>query len=220
MRRSFVLAAGFVTALFVLAQPGSAQLGIAAKAGTTGVGGELSLGLGSRLALRGSATTIPMKPTGTLSEVEYQVNPPTPLFTAGLDLNLLGNLRLFAGVLFGADKLELDGTYNGSVEIGDQTYSGSGTVTALVERSSTAPFAGIGFGQTVGRGVGVFLDLGAALLGESTVALSATGPATVAADYEANRLKEQQSIQDKVDKYAKFYPMLNLGIRVGLGGGR
>jgi hypothetical protein len=217
MRRSFVLAAAIATATLVMAQPGSAQLGIAAKAGTTGVGGELTLGFG-RLALRGSATTIPMKPTGTFSDVDYQVQPPTPMFTAGLDLYLARGLRLFGGVLFGADKLTLDGTYNGSVEIGDQTYNGSGTITALVERSSTAPFAGIGFGRTFGSGIGLFLDIGGALLGESTVTLSATGPVTAAPDYEANRQKEQQSIQEDVDKYAKVYPLLNLGLRVGIGG--
>ena len=217
MRRSFVVAAALASALAALAQPGSAQIGIAAKAGTTGVGGELSLGLGSRLALRGSATTFPMKPTGTFSDVEYQVNPPTPMFTAGVDLYLMHGLRLFGGVLFGADKIGLDGTYNGSVSFGDQTYNGTGTITAEVTTSSTAPYAGIGFGRTVGRGVGFFMDIGAALLGKSTVALSATGPVTQAPDYEQNRLKEQQDIQDNVDKYAKVFPMLNLGFRVGFG---
>jgi hypothetical protein len=40
----------------------------------------------------------------------------------------------------------------------------------------------------------------------------------MAPDYEANRMKEQQSIQDNIDKYAKVYPMLSLGLRFGLGG--
>ena len=217
MRRSFVLAA-FAGALFVCAQPSVAQLGIAAKAGTTGVGGELSFGLSPRLALRGSATTIPMKPTGTFSDVEYQVNPPTPMFTAGVDLYLMNGLRLFGGMLFGADQLALDGTYNGSVQIGDQTYQGSGTLNAIVQRNSTAPYFGIGFGRTVGRGLGVFFDVGGAILGETTVSLSATGPVTMAPDYEANRAKEEQSIQDNIDKYAKVLPMLSLGLRFGLGG--
>jgi hypothetical protein len=217
MRRSFVFAA-FAGALLVCAQPGVAQLGIAAKAGTTGVGGELSFGLGSRLALRGSATAIPMKPTGTFSEVEYQVEPPTPMFTAGVDLHLMGGMRLFGGVLFGADQLTLDGTYNGSVQFGNQTYQGSGTVNALVETSSTAPYFGIGFGQTVGRGLGFFFDMGAAILGKSTVSLTATGPVTLAPDYEADRLKEQQNIQDNIDKYAKVFPMVSFGLRFGLGG--
>ena len=217
MRRSYVFAA-FASALLVCAQPGVAQLGIAAKAGTTGVGGELSLGFGTRMVLRGSATAIPLKPTGTFSEVEYQVDPPTPMFTAGLDFYLIGGMRLFGGVLFGADKLGLDGTYNGSVQFGDQTYQGTGTVNALVERSSTAPYFGIGFGQTVGRGLGVFVDIGGAILGETTVSLNATGPVTQAPDYEANRLKEQQNIQDNIDKYAKVFPMVSLGLRFGLGG--
>ena len=60
MRRT-ALALGLLSALFVSAQSAHAQLAIGARAGTTGVGGELSFGLG-RIALRGTATVFPIKP--------------------------------------------------------------------------------------------------------------------------------------------------------------
>ena len=157
-----------------------------------------------------------VEPCGTFDDIEYEVDPPSPMFTAGVDVNLAGGLRVFGGVLFGADELNLDGAYDQTVTFGNQTYSGSGTLSANVKTSSTAPFAGLGFGRTVGRGVGLFLDVGAALLGASDVTLSATGPITQAPDYEVNRQQEEDNVQQDVDKYAKFYPMLNLGIRVGI----
>jgi hypothetical protein len=220
MRRT-ALALSLASALCVSAQAAHAQLAIGARAGTTGVGGELTFGLTDKIAVRGTATVIPMKPKfkagDAANSIEYEAELPSPIFTAGADLSLAGPFRLFGGLMIGADKVAAGGDYTQSVTFGDRTYTGSGRVTATVETSSTAPFLGIGFGKTWGTGIGLNLDLGGALLGESTVTLDATGPVRSASDYEAQRQKEQQKIQDKVDKYAKVYPMISLGIRVGLG---
>lgn len=219
MRRT-ALAFSLLSALLI-SDAAHAQLAIGARAGTTGVGGELTLGVGSKLALRGTATVIPYKPKFTLDDaansIEYEAELPSPIFTAGADLALAGPLRLFGGLMIGADEVIASGAYSQSVQFGDRTYTGNGTVTATVETASTAPFVGIGFGKTWGSGIGLNLDIGGALLGESTVTVSATGPIANSADYQAQRQREQQKIQDKVDKYAKVYPMISLGIRVGLG---
>jgi hypothetical protein len=216
MRRIPVGCLVICAALITQTTQASAQFGIAAKLGSTGVGGEVSYGI-KRFALRGSVTAIPVEPKVTLSGIEYQIDPPGPLFTLGADFMVGYNFRLIGGLLIGADELTGSGDYNGTVNIGDQTYAGSGTITALIESSSVAPFLGIGLGRTIGRGVGVTLDLGAAILGETTVALSATGPITQQPNYEANRQREEQRIQDDIDKYVKVYPMLSLGLRVGVG---
>jgi hypothetical protein len=216
MRRKTLLTIT-AAALVVAAQPAAAQFGFAAKAGTTGVGGEVSFGLGSRFALRGSGTVIPANPTFSINNKEFEIDPPSPMFTAGADLYLTGGLRIFGGMLFGADQAGLNTDYNGTVTFGNQQYSGSGRISVNVETSSTAPFAGIGFGRSFGSGVGLMLDLGAAMLGESTATLTATGPITQAPDFEEQRRIEQEKIQEKVDKYAKILPMVSLGLRVGLG---
>jgi hypothetical protein len=203
------------SAALILVAPAAAQFGIGARFGTTGVGAEATFGLTSRLGLRASLTAIPLEPELTLSDITYQIEPPSPIFALGADFNL-GFFRLFGGLLMGADELTANGVYTNTVTIGDQTYVGSGTITARIESASVAPYGGIGFGRTIGRGVGLTLDLGAALLGEPTVRLSATGPVTSQPDYEANRQREQQRIQDDVDKYVKVYPMISLGLRIGI----
>jgi hypothetical protein len=218
MRRKtlFILTAA---ALVVAAQPAAAQFGFAAKAGTTGIGGEASYGLSSRFALRASATVIPANPTFSVNNKDFEIDPPSPMFTAGADLYLTGGLRLFGGALIGADQAGLSTTYSGTVTFGEgtQPVSGSGRILVNVESSAVAPFAGIGFGRTFGSGVGLMLDLGAAMLGESTASLQADGPITQINGYEEQRRIEEQKIQEKVDKYAKILPMVSLGLRVGLG---
>ena len=219
MRRT-ALALSLVSALLLTSQSADAQLAIGARAGTTGVGGELSFGLG-KIALRGTATVIPYKPKFTITEgtnpVEYEAELPSPIFTAGADLYIASGFRVFGGLMIGADEFTASGPYSQTFTYGNRQYTGRGEVTAAVTTASTAPFAGLGFGRTIGSGIGLNLDLGGALLGESTVRLDATGDVRNAPDYEANRQAEQQKLQDKVDKYAKIYPMISLGIRVGLG---
>ena len=205
------------SALFATSQA-NAQIAIAASAGSHGVGGQIAFGIMPRLSVRGTVGTIPVSPTFTVSDgnnsIEYEAELPTAIFAAGADFNLTSAIRLFGGLLIGADEVSATGPYSGTVTYGNQTYTGNGTVTASVVTSSVAPYAGIGFGRTVGSGIGLFLDLGGALLGESTVSITATGPIgqANASDIEAERRK----IQEKVDKYAKVYPMLSIGLRVGL----
>lgn len=215
MRRLVLILGATCVALLSTTNTASAQLAIGGRAGTTGVGGEISFAIIPRLALRGSATVIPVKPKGTFDDVDFKVDPPSPMFTAGADLYMTENLRLFGGILFGADELGIDGDYSGSVQFGNQTYTGQGQIIGVVESSSTAPFFGLGLGRTFGSRVNFNLDLGAAILGESTVRLiEITGPASQST--QAQRDAKIAEIQDDVDKYAKFYPMISFGISIGV----
>ena len=217
MRRTALVLGAVCAALLGSTSYGSAQLAVGARIGTTGIGGEVSYGIMSRLGLRAGVSVIPIKPSGTFDDVKFEVDPPSPLFTAGADLYLTNAVRVFGGLLIGADELGIDGDYSGSVQFGNQTYTGNGTIKGVVESSSTAPFVGLGFGRTFGSGIGVTFDLGAAILGESTVILQEiTGPASQST--QAQRDAKIAEIQDDVDKYAKIYPMISIGLRFGIGG--
>lgn len=194
------------------------SIAVGGRAGTLGLGAEAAVGIGQRLGVRAGFGVIPMKPTGTFSDVKYEVEPPSPLMTLGLDFYLTKGLRLFGGVLMGADTTTIIGEYTGTVQIGDQTYTGSqvGTLTGGVEANSLAPYAGIGFGHYFGSGLGLTLDLGAAKL-DPQLTLVAGGPIKNDATFQANLEKERQSTQDDLDKYAKWYPVINLGLHISLG---
>lgn len=192
---------------------------IGARAGTLGLGGEAAIGLGSRLALRGGVGVIPYKPTLTFSDIDFEVDPPSPLMTIGLDLYLTPGLRLMGGVLLGADQIDVAGETEGSVQIGDRTYTDVASLKgSVISKNTTAPFVGIGFGRHIASGLGLTLDLGVASRGESTVSFEATGAATSRPEFQAELEKERAQAEEDINdrSYTKLFPILSLGIRFGL----
>jgi len=214
---------GLAAALLVGVHPAAAQIGVGVKAGTTGVGVEAAMGIGSRLAVRGSATMYPKDPSGTFSDVDYTVELPSPLFMVGADLYPLGGgLRIMGGLLLGAEETNLIAKYNGTVELGGNEFDASelGDLRGVFTASNAAPFVGIGFGKHFSRGLGITLDLGVAFLGDPELRFSSTGPCNddpvCGPELSAALAREEAAVQDDLDKYARYFPILNLGIKFGL----
>ena len=92
-----------------------------------------------------------------------------------------------------------------------------GTLTGVIESSGSAPYVLIGFGRHTAEGVGLFLDLGFAFMGDPTVRLGARD-GTLSDDVDplmSALLQEAEDFEDDVPGYMKFWPILSLGIRVG-----
>jgi len=216
MKRTFV--AAMLVAAVLLPSAGRAQsFGLAGRAGSLGVGGEVNLDLNRFIGVRGGVGSIPMQPTGTFSDVEYTVKPPSSLQNVGVDLYPLGgHFRLSGGFLFKHD-IALEGVSHASYEINGVSYSAAeaGTLTASFTYSSTAPYATLGFSGR-GRGFGLSFDVGAASLGQPTVALAASGSMRDNAIFQQNLRQDQADMQDKANKYMKILPIVSLGIRFGI----
>lgn len=194
------------------------QLAVGARGGTFGLGGEAVLGLG-RVALRAGAGTVPFTPTGTLSGISYDIEPPSPLFNLGADLSLTSGLRLIAGVLFGAETTSFTGQLAEDVRIGDRTYQPEqlGKLEGALKTRPAAPFVGLGFGSYGGARVGVTFDLGVAFLGENDLELTANGPIAGDATFQQELEKERLRVESDLRRYTRFLPVLNLGFHVALG---
>lgn len=225
MRRLAFASAAVIAALAASAAPASAQLGVGARIGTLGVGADVIYGLGSRLALRAGAGVMPLEPEGDFSDITYKVELPSPLFTAGADFYVTSGLRLFGGMLFGADEASINGRFTGSQQIGNQTYTGAdvGNLIGRIEpKTSPAPFAGIGIGSGRESGIGIAMDFGVAFLGEPDFTLTADGPlatdqSAVGQQFRASLAQEEAEIQSDLNDYAKYYPIINIAVRFGLG---
>src|SRR5688572_2460391 len=104
-----------------------AQLGFGARVGTLGLGGDVVYGFSEKVAVRGSLSGFPIRPSGTISDVDYRIRMPGPMFGAGLDYYVAGPLRLTGGVLTGIQKTaftaDYRGSFTGNVRIGDNTYT-------------------------------------------------------------------------------------------------
>ncbi len=216
MKRLWVAALLAVLALPVAA--GAQKLGLAARAGIFGLGGEASYSFNRFVAVRGGIGAIPFQPSGNIKDVNYTIKPPSTLQNVGMDLYPLGgHWRLSGGLLFKHD-ITLDATGTGTYEFNHQTYEASqvGTVTGLIGWSSTAPYATMGWSAR-GKGFGMFFDFGAAFLGDPKFTLDAAGgPLSNDPVFRSNLVAAQDSAQKDAGKYMKILPVVSLGFRIGI----
>ncbi len=221
-----------LTIAAVLALPGAlaAQgFGIAGRAGTLGVGAEGALGVTDAFVIRGGIGLLPVELKNPSfwepgADVDATLKLPKTWYNIGADLYLGAGFRVGGGMLFKPDDPSLTGSLTGSasIEIGGTTYTASDVaeVKGTLKSKSSAPYALIGFGKHTKTGIGLFLDLGVAMLGDPEVSLEATkGNPTVinSATFQSRLRQEEQSIEDDFGSYLKLWPILNLGIKLGVG---
>jgi len=212
-----------VVALLLACAPtaATAQLSVAPRVGTLGLGVDVGYALASVVTARAGAGFVPVKPRGTFDDTEYDVSIPAA-FTLGLDLHPGGGgFRVSGGLMVQMDNLSIEGMPTTNVELGDEFYTPTevGTLRGEVSGSDVSPFVTLGFGKHGVEGVGLFLDLGLAFLGDPTVALSATGEARNDPAFQAALRSEEERVQDDIDVYGRLYPIVSLGIRIGIGAG-
>jgi len=205
---------------------------IAGRAGTLGIGAEAAVGLGKNAALRGGIGLLPIERDASSfwdigNDVDVKIKLPKKWYNVGVDLYLGGGFRIGGGMLFKPDDPTVTARLAGSasIELGDSTYRVDQVteVVGSVNSKSQAPYALIGFGKHVKSGIGLFLDLGVAFLGDSPVKLEATdGDPLVlnSAEFQTQLAREQQNLEDDLPTWArKYWPILNVGIKVGIGDG-
>lgn len=207
-----------IAALVFAPAPSSAQgIGIAAKIGTTGVGADAALGLTPRLVLRGGLGFVPVEYEGNYDGNDYTVELP-PLFgTAGVDFYLLGPFRVMGGVLYRSDDVRMVADAAGSIEIGNETYTETGLLIGEWRSRQVAPYAGVGVGKHVGSGMGLFLDLAVAFIGEPDIDLRAEGNLASVPGIQADLATEATQIEDDFGRYVSYWPIVQFGVRFGLG---
>jgi hypothetical protein len=200
-----------------------AQVGIGARIGTLGLGPEVSVAAGNHIALRGGIGFIPLKPERTFSDINYTLDPPSGIWNVGVDVYPgVGSLRLSAGLVHWP-RYDLTANQSGSTNIGGQTYTGTIDLNAAVRNANeTAPFLAIGVGRTTQRGLGVFLDLGVAFIGDADIELTGTctlsNGSTCPGNFQSDLEVEEADAEADVGKYLELLPILSIGVRIGVGG--
>ena len=197
-----------------------AQVGLAARASTLGLGAELSFRAGRNVGFRLGGNYLEFTRDETIEDIDYRVTPHFENGTAILDVHPFGgSFHLSGGILLNYNEGALVATLNQNIDIGGQTYTPEqvGSLTGTVAFNKTAPYLGVGF---AGRSRIAFLfDLGVGFTGTPQVDLigdtNLTGPAK--AEFDANVEQERQEVQAEVAKrkYLRYHPVLALGIKVG-----
>ena len=214
-----------LSAMLLLAVPPavSAQgFGLAARAGTLGVGPEAALGLTDAFVIRGGIGLTTFDPSVTIDDIAFTLTLPDRWVTIGADIYLGGTFRIGGGMLFKSENPMLAGEITGSVDIGDMTYTSTevSQLNGTLDSKEQAPYVLIGFGKHTSSGIGLFIDVGAAFLGESDVSLEATGdPAIIdSAEFQAELRRQETNIEEDLGSYINVWPILSIGLRIGVGG--
>jgi len=208
MRRFLPL---LVAGALAIPAAGSAQgFAVAAQAGTIGLGGSAIVGVSPNVNIKGTFGYIPTDPEFDIDEIEFLVE--FPAFFKGTVDFYTSIFYLSAGGLFVTDSgaITVEGTYTGTQEFGDNTYTAEdvGSLVGTFSFTEVMPYVGIGFGNPVGRRVGLNLDLG---VGSG----DATGPIAGNATFQADLADRQAEIQADIPEVMKYYPVISLSLSIG-----
>lgn len=220
MKRSTLLAVLLGLALS-LPTDASAQVGIAARGSTLGVGAELSYRLNKLLGVRVGGNFFSLTKDATIENIDYSITPHLENGTAILDLYPMGGaFHLSGGLLLNNNQGRMVAHANQNIEIGGTIYTPQqvGSLLGTLSFRKAAPYFGLGFG---GRGkFALLFDLGVAMTGTPRVNLVGTTTLAGAAktEFDANVAAELAQVRADIEgkSYLKFHPVLSLGLRIGL----
>jgi hypothetical protein len=216
MRKVLIAAAMVMLPLSASAQ--SIGVGIAARAGSLGFGGEVAVNVTRYVGVRAGIGALPLSYTGDVDDINYHIESTSPMKNIGIDFYPgFFDVRLGGGLLFISKPTTFDARYSGTININGQDYTDAevGALVGEVDHGSAAPYALIGLGRQTNKGIGIFFDLGAAFLEEQRFRYTTTGALQNDPTFQQELAIEAQAIEDDVNKYVKIYPILSAGIKFG-----
>jgi len=218
-RLSHAVSVAAVFAALVSPSGVSAQFGVAPRIGTLGLGGEVAIEFSERWVLRGGAGISKVSTSTTFNDVPVTLGAPDFWYNVGLDFYVNSAFRIGGGMLFKPDDPSIRGDFTEPVSIGGVllTPAQIGTLTGTVEMDTEAAYALIGFGRHVAEGVGLFIDVGAAVFGASAVTLEAEGGTYPQDQLDQLLLAEAGNFEDDMKSYLEIWPIVSIGIRIGIG---
>ena len=220
MKRMAVL----LVAAGLVGSPGSLRgqgFAVGAMVGTTGLGGTVALGVTPRMNVRGTFGFVPWEPEMTVEGVDFVAELPS-FARVTADLYAVGVLHLSGGalVLTRGGEADVNGTFEGTIDVDGTEYSAAevGSLVGTFGLRQIMPYAGLGFGNPVGRRVSFGLDLGVGLGRVPVVDLSATGPVADDPAFRDDLENHLSEYEDDIPQILRFYPVVSLSLSFGLGG--
>ena len=192
----------------------STGIGVSAKVGTLGVGGDLTIGVSDYFGVRLEVNGFGWNPTFERDEGTVQGDVEWLSYGALLDcFPAGGGFRVTGGLLLNKNKLKLKADLKKPVELDGNDYSLS-DLNGEVTFNETAPYVGIGYGNAVGAGQRWHFtcDFGVMFQGSPKISASAraSDPALQGVVDEALD-REVADIQDDADVF-KYYPVIAAGV--------
>ena len=215
------LAATMGVAVLFFTAPASAEnsFAVGAQAGTDGLGVVAQAKFTQRIALRAGYHDLSYDiDDENYDDITYNGDLEFQNIAASIEYHPFNNgWFIGGGAYFGDKMIGLAATPNGSVEIGDATFTSAeiGILTAETKLADTAPYIGLGFDNAVFGGnspLGFHASIGVMLTDTPEVSLVSTG-GTLSDDatFQAELAREEQNLQDELDGF-EYYPIAKVGV--------
>ncbi len=208
----------FLLGLAVLPGTIHAQVGLAVRGSSLGIGAELSLRSGKNLGLRLGGNYFQFSRDITVERNRYRASPHFENGTAIVDLYPFGGVfHLSGGVILNYNEGRLSAYLPVTLNGRDYTPAEVTELSASVTFKRSAPYAGIGL---AGRGrIALLVDIGVGFTATPIVSLNGETTLTGAErdEFEARLAQEQESVQAEMNRHSwlKYHPVLSLGLKVG-----
>ncbi len=238
MTSSRTLASAAALALIIAAAPAAhAQLGglpmphvaVGVLGSTLGLGGDVAVGLGKHIVVRGSQHAGSIGASRSISTQPYDLFAKADNRSIMLDIHPFGGgIYLSAGKVMNKSTIALTGTPTaGSYTVNGNAYAADsvGSIIGALELPSSSMFYGLGWDHTFGNTWPASLVSRIGVLRQDKVKLSlaATGPygqatnpnyASFQAELDAERMKQEQAAGEQ--SIVKNMPVIELGLRLRL----
>jgi hypothetical protein len=226
MERKYGWVLGAILMGALLAAPARGQVALGGKAGSLGLGLELTVGLSplwnARFGANGFNYTDDHR---RVSQIEYDGTARLRTATALLDWHPGGHgFRLSGGLVYNDTRVDAHSLppASGIYDIGGVPVPVAlvGTLDGRIDFDPVVPYLGIGWGNAVapGRKVGFFLDAGAMFQGKGKVKLTPNIPAgsplndpVARAALDILLQREENDIEKDVADYT-VYPVVAIGL--------
>lgn len=211
---------GIAIALFVglaaLFAPGplqAQQVAAVVRGGSTGIGGDVIVGVSEHASVRTGATFFQnnQTTTETFETLDVDLDVTVKLFSFSAILDYFPWTRkgfhLSAGAVYNGNVIDATATPQGSYTVGSRTYSPDdiGRLDGEVSFSPLAPYVGVGFGNPLlGRRLGLTLDIGTFYHNAPKVTLNGSGMIEPTAD-------QAPQLEKDLDSF-RFFPVLSVGL--------
>jgi hypothetical protein len=196
-------------------KPGSGWA-VDVKAGTFGIGGELSRSIVPRvLNLRVGASFFPYSTDLDEEGVNYNAKLKLGAIPIALDVFPLKNwLRLSSGVAINLTEVTATAdSIGGTIDLGGTTYdlSSLGQVKGKIKFNRVSPYFGLGFNNPIKKSGhwGFFTDLGVMYHGNPKASMTATNQSIPG--LQQNIDKEVQDINQDLEGFS-WYPVIQFGM--------
>jgi hypothetical protein len=196
---------------------------------TLGLGGDVAVGIGSHIVVRGSQTAGSIGASRSLSAQPYDLFAKANNRSFMLDIHPFGGgVYLSVGKVINKSTIALTGTPTaGTYTFNGQAYPADsvGNLIGAIQLPQNSMFYGLGWDHTFGNTwpASLISRIGVLRQDKVTLALNATGPygqasnpshAQFQAQLDAERLKQEQSASNQ--RFVKNMPVVELGMRLRL----